>query len=74
MEVVRYKWRGHAVWLSHELATNGDGNCHFIFFVGGSSMRTRAVDASEVRLFTNVKDGTITSPSVHIATLGSSSG
>ena len=74
MEVVRYKWRGHAVWLSHELLMETEVVTLYCF-VGGSSMQTGAVDASEVRFFTNVKDGTIVaSPSVHITTLGSSSG
>ena len=74
MEVVRYKWRGHAVWLSHELLMEMEVVTLYCF-VGGSSMRIGEVDASEVtevRFFTNVKDGTIVaSPSVHIAPLGS---
>ena len=74
MEVIRYKWRGHAVGLSYELLMEMEVVTLYCF-VGGSSMRTGAVDASEVRFFTNVKDGTIVaSPSVHIATLGSFSG
>ena len=62
------------MWLSHELLMEMEVVTLYCF-VCGSSMQTGAVDASEVRFLTNVEDGTfVTSPSVHIVTLGSPSG
>ena len=71
MGVVRYEWRGHAVWLSHELLMELEvATLHCL--VGGSSIQTMAVGDLEVNFFPNVNDGNfVASPSVHIVTLGS---
>ena len=47
MGVVRYKWGGHVVWLSHELLMEMEVATLYCF-VGGSSIQTGVVDASEV--------------------------
>ena len=65
MGVVRYEWRGHAVWLSHELLMEM-GVVTLYSFVGGCSIQTRAVD-QKPSFFPNVKDGNFIA-SAHIAT------
>ena len=57
MGVVRYEWRGHAVWLSHELLIEMEVATSYCF-VGGSSIQTGAVDASEVSFFLMLKMST----------------
>ena len=52
--VVRYKWRGHVVWLSHELLMEMEVVTLYCF-VGGSSMQTGVVHASEVRFLQMLK-------------------
>ena len=67
MGVVRYKWRGHAVWLSYELLMELEVATLYCF-VSGSSIQAGAADDSEASFFPNVKDGNlVASPSVHIA-------
>ena len=67
MEVLRYKWRGHAVWLSHELLMEIKVATLYCF-VGGNSMQTGEAHDSEASFFPNTKyDNIVASPSVHIA-------
>ena len=54
MGVVMYKWRGHVVWLSHELLMEMEVVTLYCF-VGGSSMQTGLVHSSEVRFLQMLK-------------------
>ena len=70
--VVRYEWKGHAVWLSHELLLMKMEVHTFCYFVSVNNIQTGAVGDSEANFFPNFKDGSfVTSSSVHVTTLGS---
>ena len=60
------------MWLSHELLSMEMEFDTLCCFVSVNSMQTGSVGDSEVNFFPNFKDGSfVTSPSVHVATLGS---
>ena len=55
MGVVRYEWRGHAVWLSHELLLMKMEVDILCCFVSVNSIQTGSVDDSEVNSFLILK-------------------
>ena len=67
MGVVRYEWRGHAVWLSHKLLMEMEVATLY-YFVGGNNIQTGAVGDSEASFFPNVKDSNfVASPFLYTA-------
>ena len=68
IEVLRCKWRGHEVWLSHELLMEMKVAILYCF-ISGNSIQTGAVDDTEAIFFKYANS--VASPSVNLTTLES---